>query len=80
MVDLDLKELPTKLYIYLADQECIDLWRGDGACDGLNNTPQCEYDGGDCCSGGDEECQFCIGDTCICHPTGLHFCQGECKA
>ncbi len=22
---------------------------GDGACDDDTNTPECEYDGGDCC-------------------------------
>jgi hypothetical protein len=24
-------------------------WIGDGLCDHLNNNPQCDYDGGDCC-------------------------------
>ena len=33
-------------------ENCIDgvvEYIGDGYCDGINNTPDCGYDGGDCC-------------------------------
>ncbi|CAN0273456.1 unnamed protein product, partial [Ascophyllum nodosum] len=37
----------------IADQlpDCAGtlLKLGDGECDGINNTPDCGYDGGDCC-------------------------------
>jgi len=29
----------------------VPSWKADGFCDDENNTPGCEYDGGDCCSG-----------------------------
>jgi len=35
---------------------------GDGYCDDENNTPQCNYDGGDCCLGNKNYCTNC---TCI---------------
>ena len=29
---------------------CIGSYIGDGYCDYINNQPDCQYDGGDCCS------------------------------
>ncbi|CAN0328463.1 unnamed protein product [Ectocarpus sp. 6 AP-2014] len=29
---------------------CNPAWVSDGLCDVINNTPECGYDGGDCCS------------------------------
>ena len=32
-------------------QGCLKpLWVGDGYCDDQTNTPQCNFDGGDCCA------------------------------
>ncbi len=48
---------------------------GDGYCDGARNIEECEYDGGDCCSGDDTRCSHCTsGDTCLCHETGTESC------
>ncbi|CAN0063757.1 unnamed protein product, partial [Ectocarpus sp. 13 AM-2016] len=30
--------------------DCVEQWIGDGACDDMNNSAECSYDGGDCCS------------------------------
>ena len=27
----------------------IPSWIGDGFCDDINNNPECNFDGGDCC-------------------------------
>ena len=58
---------------------CLDFTIGDHICDGQNNFEQCAYDGGDCCSGLDSECQWCnFGDLdlCTCHKTGSSMCSG----
>ncbi len=36
----------------------------------------CSYDGGDCCSGQDVECQNCDGTACICHMNEASLCAG----
>ena len=36
----------------------------DGFCDDPNNTPECEYDGGDCC-GADVSLDFCTQCECL---------------
>ena len=45
---------------------------GDGFCDDVTNTPECNYDGGDCCGDNVKE-DFCF--NCICldptFPTSL---------
>ena len=41
---------------------------GDGECDDLTNTHDCQYDQGDCCFEYIDD-TYCI--TCICHETGL---------
>merc|ERR1719277_2296636 len=28
---------------------CVDNWIGDDYCDDMNNNPECNFDGGDCC-------------------------------
>ena len=35
---------------------------GDAICDDISNTPECDYDGGDCCGG---STQYCIECECI---------------
>lgn len=40
-------------YDYDYDEDiapCYDSWIGDGWCDDLNNKPECDYDGDDCCT------------------------------
>ena len=39
------------------------FWQGDGYCDDQNNTPECDYDGGDCC--GDSNNDFCTECQCL---------------
>ena len=34
-------------------------WQGDSYCDDENNTPGCNYDGGDCCGGSTIYCSVC---------------------
>lgn len=49
---------------------------GDGYCDNGNNTSECDYDGGDCCSctcvDGDYECGF-SGYDCVDPEAGCYF-------
>ena len=40
-------------------------WIGDGICDDDSNTPECDYDGGDCCT--DTEQTHC--EECLCKIT-----------
>ena len=43
-------------------ENCVALvWVGDGQCDDYSNTPDCNYDGGDCCKEDihDLYCQLC---------------------
>ena len=48
--------------------ECLDCaasnWYADKYCDDANNTPQCNYDGGDCC-GANINRQFCSACQCL---------------
>ena len=37
-----------------------DEWNDDGYCDDYLNTPECNYDGGDCCDGSFQYCAECI--------------------
>merc|ERR1712111_105307 len=46
-------------------------WVGDNFCDDGNNTPGCDYDGGDCC-GDDVNTTYCSACECL--------EQGECEA
>ena len=39
-------------------------WIGDGYCDDFTNTPDCNFDGGDCC-GTNVNVEFCT--DCTCH-------------
>ena len=39
-------------------------WLGDGFCDDITNTIECDYDGGDCCMS-DINTQYC--EECLCH-------------
>ena len=35
-------------------------WIGDGYCDDQNNNEECQWDGDDCCNGGNEDyCDVC---------------------
>ena len=48
-------------------------WVGDGMCDDLTNTLECNYDGGDCC-GTDivtTECNICV---CLDEGTNSTYC------
>merc|ERR1711935_359257 len=64
---------------YCSDCECFDIpetteapiectgvnqWIGDNYCDDVNNNPECDFDGGDCCqeapaNGWDQYCEDC---------------------
>merc|ERR1712021_244340 len=46
--------------------ECVGVnqWIGDNYCDDVNNNPECDFDGGDCCqeapaNGWDQYCEDC---------------------
>ena len=66
-----------KLLFYVVVVACEPDWVGDGDCDSVNNNAECEFDGGDCCSGDDQGCLYCYGDWCKCHQTGEHHCTGD---
>jgi hypothetical protein len=34
----------------VSEQDCVDVWIGDGYCDDYNNKAACNFDNGDCCS------------------------------
>ena len=45
--------------------QCLNiLWVGNGYCDDLTNTKECNYDGGDCC-GSCVITDYC--SECVCH-------------
>ena len=54
--ELDCICLPSYGYAY-----CIEDQLGDGICQDYNNSPQCDYDHGDCCTPNDvlEKCCIC---------------------
>ena len=38
------------MYLYTSIGSCLaPPWVGDGICDGVTNTPECDFDGKDCC-------------------------------
>ncbi len=49
---------------------------GDGECDGSNNIDECFFDGGDCCLE-TSLCQWCDGEACNCHSTGVDYCENK---
>ncbi len=52
----------------------LENWMmGDGFCHGISNVEECNFDGGDCCLQ-DANCDFCTGDSCICHDTSVRHC------
>ena len=53
--------------IYIYDECRYPEWQGDGHCDDDNNTFDCEYDGGDCCT--DTELLHC--KKCECKEPGV---------
>ncbi len=52
---------------------CGDVLKGDFDCDGFNNNFECDYDYFDCCR--ENSCDFCEGDSCICHTSGIAMCN-----
>ncbi len=64
----------SRQFSFLVDCDFAEL--GDNICHGLNNYEQCNYDGGDCCSGEDATCNFCSGPWCNCYKTDHHKCAG----
>ena len=49
---------------------------GDGVCNDIINNPQCNYDGGDCCTGEFTYCEKCIcylEDELTTPATGIEF-------
>ena len=44
--------------------ECRVEWIGDGECDDVNNTEECQWDGGDCC-GDDVATDYCTVCECL---------------
>ena len=54
-------------------RDCIDNWISDGYCDDVNNTEECQWDGGDCCG------STCISDTYDCgEDADWAACNSEC--
>ena len=43
---------------------CRPQWIGDGECDDINNTKECQWDGGDCC-GDDVATDHCTVCECL---------------
>merc|ERR1711976_896101 len=48
---------------------CVPSWIADGYCDDENNTPECEFDGGDCCDNDQDDWDFYCND-CECLDQG----------
>lgn len=60
--------------------KCIHVHLGDGFCDDVNNVPECEYDGGDCCKNGHLN-QFLYCKKCECKDKEHHKtrkCDAKC--
>ena len=52
------------LFIVTETPKCLKpIWVGDGYCDDVTNTFECNFDGGDCC-GSDVNTEFCT--FCLC--------------
>ena len=49
---------------------------GDGLCDDVTNTPECLFDGGDCCGGGTWICTYCK-CKCQCNSAGSTQSDGS---
>ncbi len=58
----------------MTSEDCSD--NIELVCDGNNNYPQCDFDGGDCClpSGNNKYCINCDYNECMCHLTGIIQC------
>ena len=53
--------------------ECKEIdWLGDGFCDDDTNTPECNFDNGDCC-GCNVNTDYCA--TCQCKKGGGELCE-----
>ncbi len=52
---------------------CVYEIKGDSLCDGFNNNLECDYDNFDCCR--ENSCDYCEGDSCICHTSGIAMCN-----
>lgn len=48
----------------------IKTYVGNGLCDPQMNTPECHYDGGDCCLEIVDTDKCYVGGNCACHFTG----------
>ena len=48
----------------IAEQPCLDIYKGDGFCDDINNNFGCDYDGGDCC-GESFNSKYCMACQCL---------------
>ncbi len=68
------KRLSVSIYSVFST-DCLEFG-GDQVCHAQSNNALCEYDGGDCCSGLDENCWECNDEQCQCHQTGSHMCAG----
>jgi len=54
-------------------RDCTDNWISDGYCDDINNTEECQWDGGDCCG------STCINNTYDCDTEAdWSACNSEC--
>ena len=51
--------------------------KGNGWCNDENNTPECDYDGGDCC-GCDVRAQRCT--ECLCKEPNIQCPTEDCRA
>ena len=47
-----------------SDGCAVPSWQGDNFCDDENNTPECAYDGGDCC-GDNVDTTYCTACECL---------------
>ncbi len=55
------------VYQFADNEGCDDHSIHDGVCDDVNNSPQCDYDMGDCC---DHHGTYTYCEICWCHLTG----------
>ncbi len=63
--------------IHILGQCAIPYDMGNKVCQDVNNTPECFYDGGDCCNGIGQKCDCPKWLDCTCHENGLNYCPIE---
>ena len=67
----------SRLFNILQYIDCkVQFIVGDGLCDDVTNTPECLFDGGDCCGGLTPICTFCK-CKCQCNSAGSTKSDGS---